>query len=460
MLRIWMAGLGVLAGTAWLAGQSSSPPAADRGGALVVRNVTVLDPLTGRGRAVETLLVVRGRVVAGKAADIPTEARVIDAAGRTAVPGLADLAIGVSPGRQTDADFISALGLAHGVMHYVVTDARAPWSFDQQKRVASGEVLSPTLSLAAPVIVSDPTTAPRSLDLSGYVPPTVVREAGGAEAAVRRLADAGYDRIRISGDVPAPVARAVIAAARKRRLSVSVVTGTTSVAEVVGWGPDLVEGLGSFPSKVTVRTLEPVDSWRQARAADVAAAASKLAKSRVTLAPMLRATVRDVPGGKDSPFPFDPDRGLALLPKRAQEASRRGSNPGGADAKGLLATLRAQQAFVKAWAAAGGRLGLASGISQEPWPVPGLAIHEELALLAAADVPLPRLLEATAAPGVDVPGTTRHWADGWSANFFLVDGDPTKDLAALARVTTVIRAGEVLSPETLIAQGKRAIRSP
>jgi hypothetical protein len=157
-------------------------------------------------------------------------------------------------------------------------------------------------------------------------------------------------------------------------------------------------------------------------------------------------------------LPFGPDRGLALLPQRVQEAVRRGSNAGGADAKGQLATLRAQQAFVRAWAAAGGRFGLASGISQEPWPAPGLAIHEELALLAAADVPLPRLLEAAAAPAVDLPGTTRHWADGWSANFFLVDGDPAKDIAALARITTIVRAGEVLSPETLIAQAKRAIR--
>jgi hypothetical protein len=230
------------------------------------------------------------------------------------------------------------------------------------------------------------------------------------------------------------------------------------VAEVVGWGPDLVEGLGSFPSKAPARTQDSADSWRQARAADVAAAASRLAKSRVTLAPMLRAIVRDFPGGRDTPLPFGPDRGLALLPQRVQEAVRRGSNAGGADAKGQLATLRAQQAFVRAWAAAGGRFGLASGISQEPWPAPGLAIHEELALLAAADVPLPRLLEAAAAPAVDLPGTTRHWADGWSANFFLVDGDPAKDIAALARITTIVRAGEVLSPETLIAQAKRAIR--
>ncbi len=145
MSRRWMTALGVLGAATLLAAQAKPPAATVAGNTVVFRNLAAFDPATGRTRTLEELVVVRGRVMAKKGAEPPSDARVIDGSGKTAVPGLVDLAVGISPGRQVEADFVAALGLAHGVLHYVVTDATGALGVRSAEagRVGRGAVADP-----------------------------------------------------------------------------------------------------------------------------------------------------------------------------------------------------------------------------------------------------------------------------------------------------------------------------
>ena len=313
----------------------------------------------------------------------------------------------------------------------------------------------------------------------------------------------GYSWVRLRGDLPTAVARAIVDAARRERMRVMVVVGQTPLADVLAWKPDLVIGLGAFSparsSPIAVPTgtgrrksstqgaqsagrpagtattalpldpatqggtsnavpavVNPAESWRQARDANLLASAKHLAASGVTLAPMLRSYAQFY-GVPAKSLNLDLMAGLELLPKsmRQQVEATLGAAANQSLRDGEV-VFRRQAAFVKAWAEAGGKLGVATLAGEPGWPVPGLAVHEEMALFLAAGVlPLDALMAATL-PAVTLLGAPRPWSVGSQADFFLVEGNVLEDPGALRRIRSVVRGGEVLEPARLIAQARRA----
>jgi imidazolonepropionase-like amidohydrolase len=91
--------------------------------------------------------------------------------------------------------------------------------------------------------------------------------------------------------------------------------------------------------------------------------------------------------------------------------------------------------------------------------VPGLALHRELAALVSAGLtPADAIRAATSVPAgtLGVASTLGQVLPGFRADLLLVRGDPLADVGALREVARVIRGGEILDRQALLASARRA----
>lgn len=417
---------------------------------LVVTGARWLDVASGRERAVAAVVVENGRIRAvheRQPPPFPDGATLIDAAGLTIVPGLVDALAHAAPTPDLDADYFYRLSLAHGVVVLRAVEVPLAWGVAQRQRASSGEVLAPRLRVAGAVIgLPAPTTtgSPRNGAQAG--------SGGAAERAaaaedVRRQARLGADWVRLHPGASADIAAAVVAAARAHGVRVSATAGATPLAELAGTGVDAIEGLGDA-------------GWDRLAPAEARRLAERVAKSRVVIIPLLRlAAEREF--GRDHPlvaaeFAALPpnirarvDRGVGTAPSARRSARRPTSR-----------SWEARLGFIRALVAAGGRVATASGATSAGWPQPGMAVHHEVALLVDAGLsPLDALRAATVWPADLLKADRRAgFAPGGPADFFAVRGRPLADVSALADIVFVVRGGERLQRDDLLAHAVRATR--
>jgi imidazolonepropionase-like amidohydrolase len=157
------------------------------------------------------------------------------------------------------------------------------------------------------------------------------------------------------------------------------------------------------------------------------------------------------------------DAELALVPERLRPARReaiaRVAAVGSAQGSAAARAWEAKRRFVAAANQAGGTIGVASGAGKNGWPVPGLSVHHELALLVAAGLTPAEAIRAATMGAAATLGSSRTLGQvqpGAAADLLIVEGDPLADITALRKITHVLRAGEVLDPKALLAQARRA----
>jgi imidazolonepropionase-like amidohydrolase len=110
----------------------------------------------------------------------------------------------------------------------------------------------------------------------------------------------------------------------------------------------------------------------------------------------------------------------------------------------------------RAWAnfrtllAAGAKLVVGTDAGN-PGTFHGLAVREELALFVALGMPPSRALAAATRDAADALGLADRGriAPGARADLVAVDGDPTRDVGALARVALVLLGGVPVDREAL-----------
>ena len=84
--------------------------------------------------------------------------------------------------------------------------------------------------------------------------------------------------------------------------------------------------------------------------------------------------------------------------------------------------------------------------------VVGLALHSELALYVQAGLTPSQAIQVATLNGAKYTGTLHDRGSitpGKLADLVLVDGEPTKDIADLRRVSLVITQGKLISPSRL-----------
>jgi imidazolonepropionase-like amidohydrolase len=394
-----------------------------------------------------TVIVAGDRIAAvGDAATpVPQGARVIDAHGRTLLPGLWDMHVHLHEGQ-------GVFDLASGVT--TVRDLGNDFD-DLNARAArydAGSELGPRVLRAG--LIDGPSKYTAGLGL-------VAGDAEQAAAAVARYADAGYVQIKIYNSTPPALVPVIARAAHARGLRVSghVPVGMNA-AQAIEAGYDELQHINF----VLLRFLAgPGDDTRtQLRVTRVAERAADLDLAGPEVRQFLdllvaHHTVLDPTLAVfHNMFTSDPgELDPVLVPdeKRLPAQVVRGARGGGLAAPdGQRAKFRASYAallrMVKlAWDRG---IPIVSGTDY----FAGLSLPHELELYVQAGIPAPDVLALATLGAARVMGLDRDTgsiAVGKRADLVLVDGDPTRDIAALRRTDAVVCRGVIYDPAELFA---------
>jgi imidazolonepropionase-like amidohydrolase len=435
-----------------LVARAESPPPA-----LLVRDVAVLDVASGANLPGRDVLARGDRIAAiAPAGSIPApvDAEVVDGRGATLLPGLIDshghVGTGYAPLWQ------SALpDPAHNLEAYLycgVTTVLDPADADdgavaRRDALRRGEILGPRVYTAGrPLTAPDghPVAMVRELLpwwIGWYLLPRLahqVPDEASARAAVDGLAASGVDFVKVIVDrlpesaprIGTPVLRAAVDEARGRGLRAVAHVGTLADARdaaeagVAAWlhgvytetlaEPDVRELAGfGIPMAPTLTVFESY-----ALVNDYARVATPL--EREIAAPELLEAFNEPP---EDLTPYDSFQPFLRRLREQREGSRENVR-------------RLHDAGVV----------ILAGSDTQSGVLPGAGLHRELALLVEAGLtPAEALRAATLDPArflerSDDPdvGQVR---EGRRADLLLVEGDPTRDIAAVSRIRAVIQGG-------------------
>lgn len=434
------------ADNAWSARLARELVRAPKGG-LLIRDARVFDP---RDLSVSehTSVLVRGERVVRVAPDVAlqavADAEVLDAHGRFLMPGLWD-------NHQHFSDVDGLLDLANGV-----TSARdmANDTDGFLKRVArfdDGSEIGPRV-LKAGII-----------DGTGeFAGPTKMR-VDSAEDAIKDVdwyADHGYAQIKIYSSIKPELMPLIAARAHERGLRVSGhVPAFMSARQFVEGGADEIQHI----IFVVLNFLYPQvqETRNRDRFIKVAEHAREFTPDRAVVREFIDFLVRHhtvvdatiaveeatlasrpgaIPPGLEQiarRFPPQVRRSLsnewALEPPAGQESAYRAAFPA------LLALVKAMHD---------------AGVTIIPGTdaLAGYQLHHELELYARAGIAPAEVLRMATLTSAQVMGVTRDLgviAPGKYADMLLVDGDPSRDIADIRKVATVVKGGKVYDPAAL-----------
>jgi hypothetical protein len=188
-----------------LAGRSFHTAQQSRG-AIAFEHATVV-PMDRERTLPNHTVVVQGGVITAVGRDgevrIPAEAARIDVRGRYVMPGLADMHV-----HPYDTDqFINYV--AHGITTIGVLNG-APQVLRWRQQVASGQLLGPTIYTAGPTLDGAPPLNSTFLSLGSPE---------NARLAVRALAKAGYDFLKVYSGLPSETYDAIISEANAQQIA-------------------------------------------------------------------------------------------------------------------------------------------------------------------------------------------------------------------------------------------------
>jgi imidazolonepropionase-like amidohydrolase len=431
-------------------------------GTIAITNVNVVPMTTDSVIRDATVIVRDGRIVAvgpSRRADIPAGAVRIDGRGKYLIPGLADAHTHLYSDDEV-ADSLAAYEL--GVMlANGVTTARimigTPEHLKLRDDIAAGRVLGPQLWLASPHLTGRQATNAR-----------VVTTPEEARAAVREMAEAKYDFIKITDPLSPAAYEAIVDEARARRIPIDGhVDPSIGVMRALEVGQNIQHLDGYFeaaladsaPSRTSLtqggvfrlanwRSIDHIDYAKLARLAGATARAGVW--STPTLAVFNTAfaigfTDEDLhqrPDWKLMPANF---RRLYL---RARERYWNPANDSVRTANRRRRYAEFRNRAVKAIADSGGAGRILAGSDSPDWfMVYGWTMHRELeSLVGAGLTPYQALSAATRNPAAYF-GSAREWGTiepGKRADLVLLKANPLDDIRNTTRIEAVVIGGRWL----------------
>ncbi len=465
ILAVAMLGCGVTA-----AGQASRGALAP--GTFAVTDVTIV-PMTGEGAVVEgaTVVVVDGRIAkvgpAGEV-EVPEGARRIDGRGKYLIPGLADMHVHLfSDEEAPDSAAPDELGVmvANGVTAIRLMIG-TPEHLALRREVEAGRVLGPQLWVASPQFTGREDVNCR-----------VVTTPEEARAAVKEVADAGYDFVKLTLDITPEVFDAIVAEAARNGIRViGHVDPRVGVARALAAGQH-IEHLDNYmesvladtsPTRASVSdrgvgrpanwvTLDHVDD------AKVLAIARATAEARVFTTPTLTMfKLAFAQGQSDEEIRARPEWVLMPPKHRAlylRANARYWANPPSEERRKRYIEVRNR--MVKEIAAAGGPI-LAGSDTPEWFLGYGFTLHREMENFVAAGLtPYQALATATRNPAEFLHALT-EWGTiepGKRADLVLLSADPLADIRNTTRIEGVSVGGRWLDRAALDPMVPAAARS-
>lgn len=416
--------------------------------ALVIRNGDLFDSESGMLRPRTTVVIANDRIVAVGPADAvkaPAGATVIDASGKTIIPGLWDMHTHAFQG---SADGILQLASGITTVRDMASDPDVATS--RRARADAGTLLSPRLVLAGFIEGPGKWAGPSEV---------LVRTEAEARAWVARYDSLGYKQIKLYNLVH-PDLVPVIAAeahARSMRLSGHIPRGL-SLTAAVRIGYDEVQHAAFLFSTFFQDSLYFPRMRAYSEVASTVAPTFNVDSPEATA---LITFLRDRGTVIDGTFNIWQDRSRALadgtdpvfgptidwlppLEQRGLRAGRGGSSEGMARAQASAAAYRR---MLKRLFDAG--VTLVAGTDN----VAGFSYHGELEIYERAGIPAPNVLQIATITPARVMKMDKDYgsiAVGKVADLAIVAGRPAEHITDLRKTEMVVRAGRVYRSRELL----------
>jgi imidazolonepropionase-like amidohydrolase len=474
-LRLPAAGAAVALAVLWPAAAAS--PAAEAPAAapahpppLLLRDVAVIDGSGSPPQPHRDVLIAHGRIAWIRATGVGDAGgrapgagvQVLDLPGRTVIPGLIDMHAHLfveerdAEGEPTPKwDRESTLHMLPTFLRFGVTTVRDP-AAPTEAAVTLRDAVNGG-RLAGPRIV----TAGRALIARPFAPDLFVhvRDADGVRREIAWQHAAGVEWVKVYASMPPELVAVAITEAHARGLRVVGHLGATTWGRAAELGIDGVEHPASWsPEELPPAAREGLPgglfgrvAWLRALdldAAETRATIRRLVENRVAVDPTLMAMHTKL-FGDDRRYTENPDNRHAP-PTVAAAWPRTSFTRDWTAAE--YAEARQQWPKLLAWVRrlheAGVRLTVGTD-TPTPWIVPGVSVHDEMALLASAGIPPLAVLrmathEAAAALGrEDELGLVR---EGFVADLVVLADDPSAAIEATRSIELVVQGGRVSRP--------------
>ena len=416
--------------------------------ALVIRNGNVFDSERGTVRPRTTILIEGERITAVGPADSvrgPAGAMVIDATGKTVIPGLWDMHTHLF----LAAEEAGLMQLAAGVTTVRDVASDVSDAISQRERSRLGTMLSPRLVLAGFIEGPGKWAGPSDV---------LVRTEEEARAWVVRYDSLGYKQIKLYNLVHPDLVPTIAEEAHKRgmRLSGHIPRGLT-IESAVKLGYDEFQHAAYLFSTFFQDSLYVPRMRAYSEVATTVAPTFDVDAPRVT---ELISFLRDRRTVVDGTFNVWQDRSrplsdgndaifgptIAWMPPLMRRSFRAGS-PSAPEAAARAEAVSANyRRMLKRLYDAG--VTLVPGTDN----VPGLSLHGELEVYERAGIPAPAVLQiATIVPARVMKDDKDYGsiARGKIADLAIVNGKPHEHITDLRRTERVVRAGRVYESKAL-----------
>lgn len=419
---------------------------------LLLRDVTLL-PLTGEAPRSGQSILVRGdrieQVGPSPQVRAPGSARVVEGAGRFAIPGLTDAHVHVKRS-SADLDRLLPLFVAHGVTTVVNLDG-GPTVLALRDQVSRGERAGPTIYTSGPIIRGS----------AG-----MTAEQG--ERIASEQIEAGYDLLKLYNAVPAEAHRAIVERARAAGVPVighavrSVgVDGAIESGQHLAHMEELVYGFFTWERRLDRPQVLPDDVVARLDLlldpAQIPALARRLADAGIFVIPNLTAyhhIERQL---------VDLDRELARpevawMPESMTRSWQRDRNGylNRPDPERFLRGVRRTFPFLQQLTSAFQQAGVPLLVGTDvgiPVIVAGSSTHDELVELVDAGLTPAQALAAATAAAARFLGRADagEIAPGFVADLVLLREDPVAGIAAIRSVDAVVVRGRLYERDELDA---------
>jgi imidazolonepropionase-like amidohydrolase len=412
---------------------------------LAFTHANLFDSETGKSLPNTTVVVEGNRVKAvGRdgSVKIPANAEVIDARGKTLMPGLWDMHVHISP---DDGLMHIAAGVTS--VRDMANDTEALLAL--KAKIEAGEEIGPRILMAGIVDGRGPYAGPTKV---------LVDTEDEARAAIETYARLGYAQVKIYSSIKPELVPKIIEMAHAKGLRVSGhVPAFMSAEQFVRAGADEFQHINFF----ALNFLDDVkDTRTPARFTSVAdrAATIDLSSERVRAFVKLlkeRKTVVDPTVNVfEEMFTARPGKvpaGAAAVADRLPPQIRRYLLAGGLPVpegkdERYRESAKALLRMVKLLYDAG--VTVVAGTDA----MPGFALHRELELYVEAGIPpadVLRIATLGAARVMKRDGELGSVAPGKLADLVLVEGDPTLRIGDIRRTSLVVKDGNVYRPDAL-----------
>jgi hypothetical protein len=424
---------------------------------LVIQGATLIDG-TGRPALTDSVVIVQdGRFQAvGKRGEvsIPQGAEVIDAKGKTVLPGLID-------GHCHYRDWMGEIYLAYGVLTCPnISNNPVDWIIAQREGVKNGSVRGPRVWASANIIDGPP---PQGTGVLRRQRTSIIVETEDeARKAVRDLVAKGVDGIKLFERLKPQVAKA--AADEAHKLGRPVFGHTLDIFTAAENGYNSVEHSWSviYTSIQDTKKRHDLDMARMRRKIDTAeihaymepAVFDRLIKVMVdkrvhwspTWATWLRPLSIHADGMKQRELTLLRNPSLKYLPayilKDTESFFAKYEKMSTEKKNELVGGYKMLQDFVRRFAKAGGKIHSGSDPNHV---VAGYGVHAELEMLVEAGLTPAQAIQTAALNVAQAWGKDKEYGSvekGKVADFFIVRGDPLKNISDTQNVDAVYMDGK------------------